>query len=350
MTNHLNIAGHKIGPGHPVFIIAEAGVNHNGSLARAKELVDVAAAANVDAVKFQTFKTENVISSSAPKAAYQKETTGATESQLEMVKKLEITFDAFRELEAYCKERGVMFLSTPFDNDSVDLLTELHVPAYKVPSGEITNDPLLSYIACKGQPIIMSTGMATMGEVEAALKVIYSVGNRQVALLHCVSNYPANPSDANLRAMHTMELAFGVPIGFSDHTLGVEVSLAAVALGACIIEKHFTLDKNLPGPDHRASLDPVELKVMVVGIRKIEAALGNGYKEPATNERDTASVARRSVVAACRISAGTILTEQMLMCKRPGTGLPPRMIPMIVGRRIRTDILSGELISLAILD
>ena len=333
-----------------VFIIAEAGVNHNGSLQIAKRLVDAAVKAGADAVKFQTFKADKVVSSHASKAAYQKSTTDPAESQLEMVRRLELPHEAFRELKAYCDQRGILFMSTPFDEDSVDFLDSIGVPVFKVPSGEVINHPFLKYVAQKGKPLIMSTGMAYLSEVDEAVRVVWGTGNEQLVLLHCVSNYPADPADANLRAMQTMVMAFQVPVGYSDHTLGIEVALAAVALGACAIEKHFTLDRDLPGPDHRASLEPAELKAMVDGIRKVEQALGNGRKMPASSEEDTRRVTRRSLVAAHDILAGTVLTEEAIAIMRPGTGLPPALCQYVVGRRARVDISAGSLLSLEMLN
>ncbi|MBN1887076.1 MAG: N-acetylneuraminate synthase [Thermoflexales bacterium] len=349
MPDSIPIAGRSIGPGRPCFVIAEAGVNHNGQLDMAYQLVDAAIQAGADAVKFQTFKAEKVISPLAAKATYQVESTGGGESQLDMVKRLELPFEAFRQLSTYCQERGIMFLSTPFDEDSVDFLADLNVPAFKIPSGEITNLPFLAHIAHKGKAMIVSTGMASLGEVETAVRSIEETGNENLVLLHCVSNYPANPADINLRAMKTMATAFGVPVGYSDHTLGIEVALAAVAVGACVIEKHFTLDHTLPGPDHRASLEPGELAGLVRGIRTVEAALGHGRKEPAASEANTAAVARRSLVAACDISEGSLLTEAMVAIKRPGSGLPPAMRGYVLGRTARETIPAGTLITLEML-
>lgn len=346
----IEIAGHLIGNNHPCFIIAEAGVNHNGQLKMALQLVDAAVIAKVDAIKFQTFKAEAVISTTAPKAAYQQRTTGAGESQLEMARHLQLSYEQFHEIKAYCEKNDILFLSTPFDHDSADFLDNLGVSAFKIPSGEVTNYPLLEHIACKGKPLILSTGMSYLGEVEQALRVIYASGNRKVILLHCVSNYPAEPADTNLRAMQTMATAFGIPVGYSDHTLGIEVALAAVALGACVIEKHFTLDRTLPGPDHGASLEPNELSALVKGIRTVEAALGNGRKEPAASEANTAMVARRSLVAAYDIPSGTIFTEQHISIKRPGTGLPPSMREYLVGRRTRTMIPADTLLTLELFE
>ncbi len=342
-TDEFTIGSTAVGPSHPVYIIAEAGVNHNGDLALAHRLVEAAAHAGANAVKFQTFKAERLVTPQAAKAAYQKETTGIGESQLEMIERLELPFEAFRELEADCQRRGILFLSTPFDEESADFLEQLRVVAFKVGSGEITNLPFLAHLARKGRPLIVSTGMATLGEVETAIHTIRTAGNPPLALLHCVSNYPAEPADANLRAMHTLSAAFGTPVGFSDHTLGLTVPLAAVALGACIIEKHFTLDRTMPGPDHRASLEPAQLQALVRGIREVQAALGHGRKEPALGEASTAVAARKSLVAASEIPAGTVLTEAHIDIRRPGNGLPPAWRPMLVGRTTRVAIAAGAL-------
>lgn len=346
----IEIAGNRIGTGHPCFIIAEAGVNHNGSLDLARALIDAAAAADADAVKFQTFKTRNVISATAPKAAYQQQTTDTKESQLEMVERLELPFEAFRELAAYCGERRVIFLSTPFDDESADFLAQLGVAAFKIPSGEITNLPLLRRIARKSRPMLVSTGMCHLGEVETAVRLFEECGNRDFALLHCVSNYPSAPADSNLRAMRTMAEAFGVPVGYSDHTLGGEVALAAVALGACVIEKHLTLDRALPGPDHRASLEPEAMAALVRGIRDVEAALGDGRKRPVASEANTASVARKSLVSARAIKAGEVVTESMVAIKRPGTGLPPASIELVIGRRARGEIAADRVLDLTMFE
>ena len=335
----IDIAGRKVGSGHPCLIIAEAGVNHNGDLDLARRLIDVAADAGADVAKFQTAVPERVVSSNAPKARYQLQTTDGGESQLEMVRRLHpFTPEDFAGLIDHCHERGIMFMSSPFDEPSIDLLDSLGVAAFKVPSGEITNLPYLSMMAAKGKPMVVSTGMSYLSEVETAVRTIREAGNEQFVLLHCVSNYPANPADANLRAMHTMSVALGAPVGYSDHTPGIEVSLAAVALGACVIEKHFTVDRELPGPDHRASLEPEELKALVVSIRSVESTLGHGRKEPAASEANTADVARKSLVAAVDIKAGTVLTEDVIDIKRPGTGLAPAMRPSMVGRSARVYI------------
>ncbi len=349
MVKPVVIGERSVGPGLPCLIIAEAGVNHNGGLEMAVRLVDAAAEAGVEVVKFQTFKAEQVVSPLAPKATYQVQTTGASESQLDMVKKLELPPDAFRQIERHCVERGIIFLSTPFDKESVDLLEDLGVPAFKIGSGELTNLPFLSYVASKGKPMILSTGMANLDEVAVAVNAVRASGNRALVILHCVSNYPANPSSVNLRAMKTLEETFGVPIGYSDHTEGIAVALAAASVGACVIEKHFTLDRSLPGPDHRASLEPNELAAMVRGIRTVEAALGDGIKRPAAEELNTMAVARRSLVAACDLQAGTVLVESMIAIRRPGTGLPPASLPELIGRRLRQDLPAGNLFTLEML-
>ena len=344
MTTAIDIAGRQVSPGQPCFIIAEAGVNHNGSLKTAKRLVDAAVKAGADAVKFQTFKAEKVVSSHAPKAEYQKSTTAAAESQLEMVRRLELPYEAFRELKAYCDQCGILFTSTPFDEDSVDFLDSIGVPVFKVPSGEVINHPFLKYVAQKGKPLIMSTGMSYLSEVDEAVRVIWNAGNEQLVLLHCVSNYPADPADANLRAIQTMATAFQVPIGYSDHTLGIEVALAAVALGACVIEKHFTLDRDLPGPDHRASLEPTELKAMVNGIREIEQALGDGRKMPASSEEDTRRVARRSLVLREDVPEGALIQASMLTALRPAGGIPPNLASYVVGHEASRPLKAGAIL------
>ena len=339
----IKIGNKSIGEEESCFIIAEAGVNHNSSIDLAKKLVDAAKEAGADAVKFQTFKAENVVIKNAEKAKYQK--TVKEESQYGMLKKLELTEEDFRELADYAKEKDILFLSSPFDKESVDLLYELDVPVFKVGSGEITNFPLLKHIAKKEKPIILSTGMSTLGEVEEALNVIRSEGVEDVILLHCVSNYPARIEDVNLRAMETLKQAFKIPVGFSDHTLGITASIAAAALGACVIEKHFTLDRDLPGPDHKASLEPNELKEMVQAIRDVEKALGDGVKRPTKEEEEIKRAARRSIVAKVDIPKGTIIAEDMLDVKRPGTGIEPKYIDMIVGKKAKENIRKDELVT-----
>ena len=312
-------------------------------------MVDAAVQAGADAVKFQTFNAERLVSPDAPKADYQLHTTDAAESHFEMIRRLELSPEMHRDLKAYCGERGILFMSSPFDEESADLLAALDVAVFKIPSGEITNFPLLQHVARKGKPMIVSTGMAYLSEVEAAVRAIQEAGNQQYVLLHCVSNYPADPADVNLRAMGTMSAAFEAPVGYSDHTMGTEMPIAAVAMGASVIEKHLTLDRALPGPDHVASLEPGEFAAMVGGIRNVESAMGHGRKEPAESEANTASVARKSLVAARDIPVGTILTEDMIAIKRPGTGLPPVMLPHLVGRTARAEIPEGALIALEML-
>ena len=346
MVTTVRIGGHTIGPGYPCFVVAEAGVNHNGEPEKTFRLVDAAVRAGADAVKFQTFTAEQLATRDAPKAGYQAEVTGSGESQFEMLRRLELSAEAHRELLAYSRQHGILFMSTPFGEDSADLLDELGIAVFKIPSGEITNLPFLAHVARKGKPMIISTGMATLGEVETAMRVVRDAGARDLVLLHCVSNYPARPSDVNLRAMETMAAVFEVPVGYSDHTAGMEVALAAVALGACVLEKHVTLDRSLPGPDHRASLEPAEFAALVTGIRTVEGALGNGCKEPAASEAEMAAVARKSLVAARHIPAGSKLTEEMLAAKRPGTGLPPAMRSQLLGRVVSRDIPAGTLLTL----
>lgn len=339
------IAGRPIGPGHPCYVIAEAGVNHNGDLDRALRLIDVAAEAGADAVKFQTFRASDLATASAPKAAYQLERTDASDSQRAMLERLELTEAMHVALIARAKAQGITFLSTPFEEASADLLERLQVPAFKLPSGELTNLPFLAHVARKGRPIIASTGMGTLEEVTAAMATFAREGLDAVALLHCVSAYPAPANLANLRAMATMSEAFPVPIGYSDHTEGIEIALAAVAMGACMLEKHFTLDRTLPGPDHAASLEPPELRAMIQGIRVIESAFGDGRKAPSDIERETARVARKSLAAAAALPAGTVLQTQHLVAKRPGTGLAPSQLPALVGRTLRRDVSQDELLA-----
>lgn len=340
--DEVSIGSWIIGPNRPCFIIAEAGVNHNGSREMAFRLVDAAVRAQANAVKFQTFVSEQVISAAAPKAAYQRETTGSEESQLEMVKKLEFPPEIFGEIQNYCKAAGILFLSTPFEESSADVLESLDVPAFKIPSGEITNFPFLEHVARKGRPMIVSTGMSDLEEVRAAVDVIRNCSDSELILLHCVSSYPANPARVNLRSLNTLAQEFSVPVGFSDHTLGIEVALAAAALGATVIEKHLTLDKTLAGPDHRASLEPNEFAAMVRGIRVVESALGDGRKCPTPEELDTAAVARKSLVSTRALASGTILTEDAVAIRRPGTGLAPSLRSRLIGRQLNRDVAAGE--------
>ncbi len=338
-----SIGPQVIGEGR-CFVIAEAGVNHDGDPARAAAMIDVAAAAGADAIKFQTFRAEAVISAGAPKAAYQRRTTGAGESQLDMIKRLELAPSDFRALAAHCAAAGIAFLSTPFDEASVELLSGIGVPAFKAPSGEITNLPLLACIGRRGRPVILSTGMADMAEVSRAVETLREAGCPDLALLHCVSSYPADPADCNLRAMATMRETFGLPVGFSDHSTGIDIALAAAALGAAVIEKHFTLDKALPGPDHQASLDPEELAALLAGIRRVEAALGDGVKAPRPAEADTAAVARRSLFLREPVSAGQGIEPANIVALRPAGGIEPHALAEVAGRRAARDLPAGSML------
>jgi len=334
-----------VGDGEAVFIVAEAGVNHNGDVDLGKKLIDVARGAETDAVKFQVFKAENVVAKYAEKAKYQKETTGPNKSQYAMIKRLELKDEDFRELYNYAKKNNVIFLSSAFDKESVDLLDDLGVPAFKVPSGEITNFPLLRYMAEKKKPIILSTGMSTIGEIEEALEVIREKGIEDIVLLHCVTSYPAKIEDINLRVIEMLRHRFKLPVGFSDHTLGITTPIAAAALGATLIEKHFTLDRTLPGPDHRASLEPHELKEMIRAIRAVEKALGDGIKRLTEDEEHIKKVVRRSIVAKVEIPKGTVITEKMLDFKRPGIGIEPKYLNGVIGKKAKRDIKPDELIT-----
>lgn len=337
-VSEIHIGERVVGGDRPCYVIAEAGVNHNGSLELALQLVEAAAAAGADAVKFQTFSAARLATAAAPKAACQQQTTDPAESQRDMLASLELGRDAHVLVRDACRDLGVAFLSTPFDEESADFLEELGVAAFKVPSGELTNLPFLSHVASKGRPLLVSTGMADLGEVETAVRTIECAGNRRFVLLHCVSEYPAAPSRANLRAIDTLAQAFGVPVGYSDHTPGLTTALAAVARGACVLEKHFTLDRGMTGPDHAASLEPHELAELVREVRSVESSLGDGRKQPTAAEADTAAAVRRSLVAAQAIAAGAVITDAMLTTKRPGTGLHPGLRDQVVGRTARVDI------------
>ena len=329
-----------------VFVIAEAGVNHNGSIELAKKLIDVASDAGADAVKFQTFKADKLVSKDAQKANYQKEMTDAQESQYEMIKKLELDIDTHKELIAYCKEKNIMFLSTPFDLDSIDLLNDLGLEIFKIPSGEITNLPYLRHIGSLKKKVILSTGMADIGEIEDALDVLVEAGTKKedITVLHANTMYPTPMEDVNLKAMVTIGQTFNVAFGYSDHTLGIEVDIAAVAMGASCIEKHFTLDKTMEGPDHKASLEPDELKAMVKAIRNIEVALGSSIKKPSPSEKPNIQVARKSIVASNPIKKGEILSEENLAIKRPGNGISPMRWDEIIGSIAQKDYDVDELI------
>ena len=326
-------------------IIAEAGVNHNGSLEMAKKLVNVAKACGADVVKFQTAKLDSLVSKSAHMAEYQKKNIGIEESQKDMLKKLLLDFDEFIELADYCKNVGIGFLSTQFDIDSINFLNDIQ-DIWKVPSGEITNYPYLVEIGKTSKKVILSTGMAEINEISSAIKVLEDNGTKDITVLHCTTEYPTPIKDVNLRAMNTMRDTFGYPVGYSDHTQGIEVDLAAVALGATVIEKHFTLDRNLQGPDHKASLEPDELKTMVDGIRKIELALGTGVKKPSESEIKNRLVARKSIVAKKAIKAGDILTDENITTKRPGSGVNPMKWNEVLGTKAIRDFEEDELIEL----
>lgn len=319
-----------------MLIIAEAGVNHNGSLELAKQLIDKAVEAGVDIIKFQTFKSEKLVSKDAKQAEYQQKNIGKKgEGQLAMLKKLELSHEYHEELMAYCREKGIRFFSTAFDMDSIDYLHSLNMGLWKIPSGEITNYPYLRKIAQYQEPVILSTGMCELNDIEAALNVLLEFGAKkeQITILHCNTEYPTPLGDVNLKAMLEIGEKFGVQVGYSDHTKGIEVPIAAVALGATVIEKHFTLDKNMEGPDHKASLEPAELKAMVSAIRNIEQALGTGHKTISESERKNIEIARKSIVAARPIKAGELLTEENLTVKRPGNGINPMRWNEVVGSR-----------------
>lgn len=327
-------------------IIAEAGVNHNGDIELAKQLIDVAADAGADIVKFQTFKASSLVTPDAKKADYQTRSTGDEESQFEMLQRLELDEEAHRVLIAYCAQRNIAFLSTGFDIPCVDMLVSLGIDCFKVPSGEITNLPYLRHIGQMGKRVILSTGMATMEEIEAAISVLEQAGTARshITVLHCTTEYPTPMDEVNLRAMLSIGEAFGVEVGYSDHTEGIEVAIAAVALGAKVIEKHFTLDRDLPGPDHKASLEPDALKAMVRAIRNIETALGDGIKRPTPSELKNRPIARKSLVALQPIRAGEMFTPQNVGVKRPGTGLTPMAWDDVIGHAAPRDFATNEMI------
>ena len=350
MTAPLTLAGQRIGHDAPAYVIAEIGVNHNGDLDLARRLIDVAAGAGAQAAKLQSFSADRLVAPSARKAEYQRAATSPDETQHAMLKSLELDRAAHATLFAHAARAGITLLSTPFDEGSADLLEELGAPAFKISSGDLTHHAMLRHIARKGRPMLVSTGMADIAEVAAALDAISSAGGPAVALLHCVSVYPANPAEANLRAMATLRTAFGVPVGWSDHTTDPAVAWAAVALGACVLEKHLTLDKNMPGPDHRASANPEEFAAYVRGVRIVEAALGDGVKRMTGSERGIAAVARRSVVALRDIPAGTRIGAEDVGALRPGHGLAPAAMPFVAGRRAGAAISAGTVIEPGMLD
>jgi len=361
----IKIGDRFIGNGEPCFIIAEAGVNHNGNVELAKKLVEVARDAGADAVKFQTWITEEVLTKDVEKARYQKELTGNGESQFDMVKKLELSFDDYKGIAEFCKREGIIFLSTPNDKHSVDFLNKLGVPAFKIGSDDLTNIPFLQYVAKKGKPIIISTGMATLDEVREAYESIKNI-NEKIIFLHCTSNYPAVLETVNLRAIDTLRREFGTPVGYSDHTMGIDVPIVAVALGACIVEKHFTINRNLLGPDHKASIEPNELKEMVRAIKNtekrllegdspkdilskfkyVDVMLGTGIKAPADSEKDVIPFVRKCLVAKANIRKGTVLTDNIIAIKRAGVGgLEPKHLSKIIGKKTKMDINKDEMIT-----
>jgi N,N'-diacetyllegionaminate synthase len=329
-----------------ILIIAEAGVNHNGELALARQLIDVAAEAGADLVKFQTFSADRLATEHARKADYQVAASDAGESQHAMLRRLELSPEMHGALISHCRARAIKFFSTGFDSKSIDFLANLGLDCFKIPSGEITNLPYLRHVGRYGKRIILSSGMATLGEIEAALEVLGQAGTprSRITVLHCNTAYPTPMADVNLRAMITIRDAFGVAVGYSDHTLGIEVAIAAAALGATVIEKHFTLDRKMPGPDHAASLEPAELTAMVAAIRNIERALGDGVKRPSPSELQNKSAARKSLVASRRIQAGEPFTEDNLAVKRPGTGISPMRWQEVLGRKAPRDFAPDELI------
>jgi len=325
------------------FIIAEAGVNHNGSLKLAKMLVDAAKNSGADAVKFQTYRTEKIVTRNAEQAGYQKKNSPSA-SQYDMLKKFELSENDFKELYRYSIHRKIMFLSTPFDPESAEFLNKLGVPAFKISSGELTNTPFLTQIAKYNKPVILSTGMSTLKEVKNAVGTIFSSGNKKLVLLHCTSSYPARDEDINLKAMLTLKKKFNLPVGYSDHTIGNVAAIAAAALGAEVIEKHLTLNKNLPGPDHKASAAPSDFALMVQSIRSVEKMLGSGIKKPSSSEKEVMRAARKSVVSLCAIPRSTIIRADMLGIKRPGNGIPPSHINKIIGKKTTVRIAPDKVI------
>lgn len=327
-----------------VFIIAEAGDNHNGNFELALQLIDKAVEAGADCVKFQTFLTEEVISKFAQKAEYQKRSTGEAENQYEMVKKLELSFEQYIKIKKYCDDKNIIFLSSPFDIPSINFLQEINIPFWKIPSGEITNLPYLKLIAQSHKDVILSTGMCTLSEIKQSIEILKENGCGNITLLQCNTEYPTPMEDVNLNAMLTLKEQFHLNVGYSDHTVGIEVPIAAVAMGAVIIEKHFTLDKNMEGPDHKASLEPDELKAMVKAIRNIEIAMGTGIKEPSKSEKKNIDIARKSIVARQSIKAGELFTEANLAVKRPGNGVSPLMWYKVIGTIAEKDYEEDEMI------
>jgi N,N'-diacetyllegionaminate synthase len=339
----ITIKNRIVGIGHPCFVIAEAGVNHNGEFDLAKKLVDASVAAHADAVKFQTYIPEGVVVENADIAEYAKNNLGKNVKQIDMLKKCALSYNEFTALKAYCDSKDIIFLSSPHSFDAIDFLDDL-IPAYKFGSGDLTNIPALQYAAKKKKPMILGTGMATLEEVRHAYRAVTSMGNTQIILLHCTTNYPCSFENVNLRAMNTMQQELNCLVGYSDHTLGYLIPTIAVALGASVIEKHITLDKNLPGPDHKASLEPRELTEMIRQIRTVEMILGSSEKKPAESETAIRDIVRKSVITARNIRKGEIITRDMLVIKRPGIGISPAEIEKIIGKKTRKDISADEIL------
>jgi N-acetylneuraminate synthase len=346
MSRNFKIDNHVIGANSNCFVIAEIGVNHNGKLKMAHELIDAAVNSGANAVKFQTFIAEQLASTVAPKADYQKNLTNSEETQLEMLRSFELSQKDHAELMSHCKEVGIIFLSTPFDETAADMLDDLGVSAFKIGSGDMTNLPLLRHVTKKGKPLLLSTGMSTLDEVIISVKAIEESQAVPLALLHCVSCYPAKPEECNLSVMHTLREKFNVAVGFSDHTLGSSISLAAVALGANVLEKHLTLDRNQEGPDHFSSILPVEFKIMVKSVRDIENSIGDGFKMPVDAELETAAVARKSLVASRNLEQGTILQATDIKILRPGTGLSPSMLEEVIGKTLSKSVSFDDVLTL----
>lgn len=339
----IQINQREIDYNQPCFIIAEAGVNHNGNIEIAKEMIDAAILTGADAIKFQTFKADLMVTPEAEKAEYQKKGKSGGESQYAMIKNLELPQNAFKILSDYAKARGIIFFSSPFDKDSVDLLEQIGVPVYKIPSGELTNLPLITYIAKKGRPIILSTGMATFEEIDEAIETIHAEGVTDIILLYCVTSYPVKMESLDLTVISSLRERYQLPVGFSDHTTGFIAAIAARTIGACVLEKHFTLDRRMSGPDHRASINPKGLKALITAIRDVESALGKGMKLISDEECDIKILTRKSLVASADIPSGEILTEKMIGIKRPGSGLAPKYLHKIVGRKSNRRIKKNEL-------
>jgi N-acetylneuraminate synthase/N,N'-diacetyllegionaminate synthase len=342
----IKIDNFTISEDSPVFIIAEAGVNHNGDLDLAIKLIDEAANCGIDCIKFQTFKADRLVTKSAPKANYQLQVTDPDESQMEMLKKLELNFSDYKKLIDHCKLKGLIFMSTPYNIEDIDFLDELDVPAFKVASGQLVELPFLRYMAKKGRPIILSTGMGYLSDVDEAVRAIRTEGNDQIIILQCTTNYPSYEEDANLHAMVSIKDATGCIVGYSDHTLNEVCNLGAVALGARVIEKHFTLDKSMPGPDHSCSADVEEFKKLVRNIRLMEAALGSGIKIPCAREQKNKEGMRRSLVARVPIKKGEIITEEKLTVKRPATGVEPKFLDKVIGNTASVDIAQDEILKM----